>query len=49
MKALREVDFRGVVIADHVPSMAGGRMTGYAFTLGYIKALTDRANAEAKA
>jgi mannonate dehydratase len=47
MKTLREVDFRGALIADHVPEMAGGRMVGWAFSIGYIKALLDVVNAEA--
>jgi mannonate dehydratase len=47
MKALRKVDFRGAVIADHVPAMVGGRLTGWAYSIGYIKALLSRANAEA--
>jgi len=47
MKTLREVDFRGAVIADHVPSMAGGRWAGWAYSMGYIKALLARANSEA--
>lgn len=38
MKTLAEVDYRGVVIADHVPGMVGGR-TGWAYSIGYIKAL----------
>jgi mannonate dehydratase len=48
MKTLRQVDFRGAIIADHVPSMAGGRWAGWAYSMGYIKALLARANAEAK-
>jgi mannonate dehydratase len=48
MKALTEVDFRGVVIADHVPAMVGGRMVGWAYSIGYLKALLSRANAEAR-
>ncbi len=47
MKALREVEFRGALIADHVPEMAGGRNAGWAYSIGYIKALLARANAEA--
>jgi len=47
MKTLAEVDFRGAVIADHVPTMVGGRMVGWAYSIGYIKALLARANAEA--
>ena len=34
-----EVDFRGIVIADHVPAMVGGPRTGWAYSIGYIKAL----------
>ena len=48
MKALREVDFDGVVIADHIPLMGNDRRLGTAFTISYMKALLDRANAEAK-
>jgi mannonate dehydratase len=47
MKTLREVDFRGALIADHVPEMVGGRRVGWAYSIGYIKALLARANAEA--
>ena len=47
MKTLQEVDFRGALIADHVPAMVGGRMSGWAYSIGYIKALLARANAEA--
>jgi len=47
MKALKEVDFRGILIADHVPEMIGGRKVGWAYSIGYIKALLARANAEA--
>jgi mannonate dehydratase len=39
MKTLREVDFRGAVIADHVPEMAGGRNAGWGYSIGYIKGL----------
>lgn len=46
MKALREVDFNGVIIPDHIPSMANDRRVGTAFTIGYMKALVERANAE---
>ncbi len=48
MKALRDVNFDGAVIADHVPAMVGSR-TGTAFTVGYMKALVERVNAEARA
>jgi mannonate dehydratase len=45
MRALREVKYDGVVIADHVPGMAGGR-TGTAYSVGYMRALIERAEAE---
>jgi mannonate dehydratase len=48
MKALREVKFDGVVIADHVPGMVGGSRTATAFSVGYMKALLERANAEVR-
>lgn len=48
MKAIREVDFDGVIIADHVPTMVGGSRTAWAYSIGYIKCLVDRVNAEAK-
>jgi mannonate dehydratase len=44
MKTLVEVDFRGNLIADHVPEMVGHRMTGWAYSIGYIKALLRAAN-----
>jgi mannonate dehydratase len=42
MRTLVEVDFRGILIADHVPGMVGGK-TGWAYSIGYIKALHDMA------
>ncbi len=46
MRALREVDFDGVAIADHIPQMVGGPRVAIAFSIGYMKALVERANAE---
>lgn len=46
MRALREVDFDGVVIADHVPGMVGGGRAATAYSIGYMRALLERANAE---
>ena len=46
MKALREVNFNGVVIPDHIPSMTDNHRVGMAFTIGYMKALLERANEE---
>ena len=47
IKAMREVDYRGVLIADHIPQMSGDRRLGTAFSLGYMRALVQRVNAEA--
>jgi len=46
MKTLYEVDFRGALIADHVPQMVGDRRTGWAYSIGYIKALLRAVSAE---
>jgi mannonate dehydratase len=46
MKALREVDFDGVIIPDHIPLMLDDPRLGAAYTLGYMKALAKRANEE---
>lgn len=48
MRALREVNFSGAAIADHIPSMVGGRYAGTAYSIGYMKALLNRVNAEVK-
>jgi mannonate dehydratase len=49
MRALRDVDFDGIVILDHSPRMVGGNSTQTAYGFAYMKALLNRANAEAKA
>jgi mannonate dehydratase len=46
MKALREVNFKGVVIPDHIPGMTNNHRVGTAYTIGYMKALLQRANEE---
>lgn len=46
MRTLVDVDFRGILIADHVPTMVGDRKTGWAFSIGYIRALYDMAKEE---
>jgi mannonate dehydratase len=46
MRALVEVDFRGVAIADHVPAMVGHRNVGWAYCIAYMKAMLERAHAE---
>jgi len=45
MRTLGEVKFNGIVIPDHVPGGANPKMNS-AFTLGYMKALRDRVDAE---
>ncbi len=42
MRTLVDVDFRGILIADHVPGMVEAR-AGWAFSIGYIRALYDMA------
>jgi mannonate dehydratase len=46
MRTLLAADFRGILIADHVPQMVGGNRTGWAYSIGYIKALYDMAREE---
>jgi mannonate dehydratase len=48
LKAMRAVDFDGVFIPDHIPTMGSHPQVGTAYTIGYMKALLDRVNAEAK-
>jgi mannonate dehydratase len=49
MKTLVDVDYRGILIADHVPGMVGHRYVGWAYSIGYIKALYTAAKAARKA
>ena len=48
MKALRDVDFNGVVIPDHIPRMADNPKVGTAYTIAYMNALVARANEDAR-
>jgi mannonate dehydratase len=48
MKALRKVNFDGIVILDHSPTMVGGRYAQTAYGVAYMKALLKRANDEVK-
>ena len=48
MKTLVEVDFRGNLIADHVPAMAAGHYAAWSYSMGYIRALYNTAKAELK-
>jgi mannonate dehydratase len=47
MKALREIDFDGVVIPDHIPMMGNDPRIGLAYSIGYMNALVNQANADA--
>jgi mannonate dehydratase len=49
MKALRQVNFDGIVILDHSPIMAAGSFAQTAYGFAYMKALLNRAEAEARA
>jgi len=46
MRALREVNFDGIVIGDHFPTMVGGPNVAVAYTVAWIRSMIDRANAE---
>jgi mannonate dehydratase len=48
MKTLVDVDFRGNLIADHVPGMAAGKQNGWSYSMGYIRALYNSALEEKK-
>jgi len=48
-QALRDVNFDGIVILDHTPGLLGGHYSEQAYGFAYMKALFNRANAEAKA
>ncbi|MCL4506390.1 MAG: mannonate dehydratase [Chloroflexi bacterium] len=46
MKALRAINFDGVVIPDHIPMMGNDSRIGLAYSIGYINALLRQANAQ---
>jgi mannonate dehydratase len=46
VRKLAEVNFDGVLSADHVPSTTGIPRAGETYTIGYIQALIERANEE---
>ena len=39
VEALKEIDFNGVLIPDHVPQMGDDPRIGVAYTIGWIKAM----------
>jgi len=48
MTALVDVKFDGIVILDHTPELVGGHYPEQAYGFAYMKALKDRAEAEAR-
>jgi len=46
MKALQEVGFDGAIIGDHFPTMAGGPRVAVAYTVGWMRSMIARAEAE---
>jgi mannonate dehydratase len=48
MKALHDVDFDGIVILDHSPSMVGGDYTQTAYGFAYMKALLNCVSTSAR-
>ena len=49
MKALRQAGFKGAIMPDHVPALAGDRginRAGTAYCIAYMRSLLERANAE---
>jgi mannonate dehydratase len=49
MKALRDVNYDGIVILDHTPALVGGASAQTSYGFAYMRALASRVNAEAKA
>ena len=49
MRVYKEIGFDGMMMPDHVPQIEGdpGGMQGFAFAIGYIKALIAAVSAEA--
>jgi mannonate dehydratase len=43
IKALRDVDFDGALIPDHIPAMTDNPKVGTAYSIGYMKGCVDRA------
>lgn len=46
MKALREINFDGCIIPDHIPQMLGGHRVGVAYSIAYMRALIQAADHE---
>jgi mannonate dehydratase len=48
MRTLVDVDFRGNMIADHVPPMSAGQNSAWSYSMGYIRALYNAAQKDAQ-
>jgi mannonate dehydratase len=46
MRALREVEFDGAIIPDHIPNLLGGSRAGVAYSIAYMRALVQAVNNE---
>ena len=46
VQALREVDFDGCIMSDHLPQMVGGSRAAEAYSTGYMKAMVQAVNNE---
>jgi mannonate dehydratase len=46
MKTLRDVNFDGCIIPDHIPAFVGGPKVGTAYSIAYMRALIQAANQE---
>lgn len=46
MKALREVEYDGAIIPDHIPALLGGHRAGVAYSIAYMRALVQAVNNE---
>lgn len=46
IRELRKVNFDGVLIPDHIPNLANDRRVATAYSIGYMRALVERANTE---
>jgi mannonate dehydratase len=47
-RALREINFDGIMILDHSPDMLGGRYAQTAYGVAYMRALLKEASEEVK-
>ncbi len=46
MQALREVDYDGAIIPDHIPEMVSGSDPGLSYSIAYMRALVQAVNNE---